>query len=298
MHENASDNFSYAAPDDPWLKRVLIHAIERMTGQPRLKRLYDDNRAHPVPGESFFAATIRRLDLRVAANEETLLHWPRDGALVVVANHPFGVLDGIIICHLVSKVRSDFRVLTNSVLHRAEEIRSFLLPVDFADTPEALQTNLKTRAEAKAHLKNGGCIIVFPAGGVATTPSIWQSRATDAEWKTLTARLIQQAQATVAPVFFAGQNSRLFQIASHLSMTLRLSLLFKEVRDRVGTELQVRIGEPVPFEELAGLSRHDVMRKLREMTYALGENSARPRTRPAMTVIEGGAPSVRSGGPA
>ena len=81
-------------------------------------------------------------------------------------------------------------------------------------------------------------------------------------------------------------------------MTLRLSLLFKEVRDRMGTELQVRIGEPVPFEELSGLSRHDVMRKLREMTYALGENSARPHTRPAMTVIEGGAPSVRSGGPA
>jgi putative hemolysin len=288
MNANGPDNFSYAAPDDPWPKRLLIRAVERMTGQPYLKRIYDDNRANPVKGESFFAAAIRRLDLKIVANEDRLAQWPRTGALVVVANHPFGVLDGLIICHLVSKVRSDFRVLTNSVLLRADEIRSFLLPVDFADTPDALETNLKTRAAAKAHLKNGGCLIVFPAGGVSTTPRIWHRRAVDAEWKTLTARLIVQSRAAVAPVFFAGQNSRLFQLASHISMTLRLSLLFKEVRDRIGSEIQVRIGEAAPFERLSNIeTRHDFMRQLRDMTYALGAETSSRRSA-ELTVIEGG----------
>lgn len=265
------DTFSYAAPDDPWVKRMFIRAIERMTGQPYLKRIYDDNRAHPVAGETFFDAATRRLELNIAANEDALNEWPKTGPLVVVANHPFGVLDGLIICHLVSKVRSDFRVLTNSVLFRAEEIRAFLLPVDFADTEAALQTNLRTRAEAKLHLTRGGCLIVFPAGGVSTTPSFWHKRAFDAEWKTFTGRLILQSRAPVAPVFFRGQNSRLFQLASHISMTLRLSLLFKEVHDRIGTTIRVCIGDVIPFEQLpAGADRQAFMRMLRERTYALG----------------------------
>lgn len=275
-------DFSYAAPGDPWLKRMLIRAIERMTGQPYLKWIYDDNRANPVAGETFFDAAMRRLELKVVTNEERLAHWPKTGPLVVVANHPFGVLDGLIICHLVSKVRGDFRVLTNSVLYHAEEIRSFLLPVDFADTQAALQTNLRTRAEAKLHLSRGGCLVVFPAGGVSTTPSLWDKRAIDSEWKTFTARMISQTRAQVAPVFFAGQNSQLFQLASHISMTLRLSLLFKEVHDRIGTEIHVRVGQVIAFEDLSGISdRQDFMRQLRERTYALGRDVPRPRQRGA-----------------
>src|SRR6185437_9577476 len=198
----------------------------------------------------FFDAAMRRLELRIVANEDALARWPKTGPLVVVANHPFAALDGLIICHLVSKVRSDFRVLTNSVLHRAEEVRTFLLPVDFADTQAALQTNLRTRAEAKLHLTKGGCLIVFPAGGVSTTPSLWHSRAVD------------------APVFFAGQNSRLFQLASHVSMTLRLSLLFKEIHDRIGTAVHVRVGDVIACDTLPS-ERQLFMRALRERTYAL-----------------------------
>ncbi len=266
------ETFSYAAPDDPALRRVVIRQIERMTGQPYLKSLYDEHRANPKPGESFWDAAVRRLKLRIVCNEDALTRLPRSGPLVVVANHPFGVLDGVIISDLISKIRSDFRVLTNAVLYRAEEIRAHLLPVDFTETPEATETNLKSRAAAKHHLMNGGCLIVFPAGGVSTTPTIWHRRAVDAEWKNLTARLISQAKAPVVPVFFAGQNSRLFQLASHVSMTLRLSLLFKEVHDRIGSEVHVRIGEVIPWQALAAINdRQTFMQRLREATYALGE---------------------------
>jgi putative hemolysin len=273
----AIDTFSYAAPDDPRLKRFVIRVIERISGQPYLRSLYEDYRTHPVPGETFWDSAIRRLELKLVCDDEKLAAWPKEGPLVVVSNHPFGVLDGVVICHLVSRVRQDFRVLTNSVLYRAEEIRPFLLPIDFAETEEALQTNLKTRIEAKNHLMGGGCLVVFPAGGVSTTPTVWHKRAVDTDWKTFTARLITVAKTPVAPVFFAGQNSRLFQLASHVSMTLRLSLLFKEVHDKIGSEVHVRIGDIISYNRLATISdRRALMDLLKDTTYALGEGLPNP----------------------
>ncbi len=273
------DNFSYAAPDDPRLKRLLIRAVERMTGQPHLKRLYDSHRKHPTPGETFWESAIRRLELNIVYNEEALAQLPRTGALVIVANHPFGVLDGLVISYLASKVRGDFLVLTNSVLYRAQEIRRYLLPIDFAESKEALGTNLKSRAEAKAHLKRGGCLVIFPAGGASTAPKPWSRRAVDAEWKTFAAGVITHAKAPVVPIFFAGQNSRLFQVASHISMTLRLSLFFKEVYDKIGAEIRVRVGKLIPYEEIAGLERKQFMDHLRRATYALESQLPKARTR-------------------
>jgi putative hemolysin len=223
-----------------------------------------------MPGESFWAAAIRQLELKITCNEEALRHLPSTGALVVVANHPFGVLDGLIISYLTSTVRDDFLVLTNSILYQADEIRAHLLPIDFAETKEALTTNLQSRAQAKAHLTKGGCVVVFPAGGASTVPKPWNRRAIDAEWKNFTARLIVGSKAPVVPIYFAGQNSRIFQIASHISMTLRLSLFFKEVYDKIGSEIQVRVGAPIAYKELEGLDRKTLMEHLRKQTYALG----------------------------
>lgn len=277
MAQAKVDEFSYAEPGDPRLKRLIIRLIERVSGQPYLKWLYESHRTNPVPGESFWDSAVRRLELKIVCNEAELAKWPQSGPLIVVSNHPFGVLDGIVISHLVSKVRKDFLVLTNAVLYRAEEIRPFLLPIDFAETEAALKTNLKSRAEARTHLSNGGCLVIFPAGGVSTTPTVWHKRAIDAEWKAFTGRLITQAKAPVAPVFFAGQNSRVFQLASHISMTLRLSLLFKEVHDMIGSEIVVRVGEPVSFDHLpATTDRQAFMSHLREMTYALGVGAPEP----------------------
>jgi putative hemolysin len=277
MSETNVDTFSYAAPEDPWAKRLVIRAIERATGQPYLKWLYEQHRADPVPGESFWDSAVRRLELKIVCNEDALMRLPKSGPLVIVANHPFGVLDGVVMGHLIARVREDFRILTNAVLYRAEEIRSHLLPVDFLETEEALQTNLKSRAAAKHHLMGGGCLIVFPAGGVSTTPTFWHRHAIDTEWKNLTARLISQAKAPVTPVYFAGQNSRMFQLASHVSMTLRLSLLFREVHRRIGSEVHVRIGEVIPYEQLSTIAdRQAFMNHLRQTTYALGQSVSEP----------------------
>lgn len=272
-------HFSYAAPDDPRLKRLVIRAVETMTGQPYLKSLYDEHRLNPIPGESFWSAAMRNLELKIAYNEEALARLPKTGPLVIVANHPFGVLDGLIISYLTSLVRNDFLVLTNSILYQADEIRAHLLPIDFAETKEALSTNIKSRAAAKAHLLRGGVLIVFPAGGASTAPKPWSKRAVDAEWKNFAARLIAAAKTPVVPVYFAGQNSRLFQIASHISVTLRLSLFFKEVYDKIGSELRVQIGEVIPYSELENLDRMKLMEHLRRKTYELGTSIPHKRIR-------------------
>ena len=264
------DEFSYASPDDPRFKRLVIQMIERISGQPELKRMYLEHQNHPVPGETFWQAAVRKLQLNIQMNDDALGEIPSAGPVIVVANHPFGVLDGLVVCWLIARVRKDFKVLTNALLNRAEEIKPFLLPIDFEETKAALETNIKTRAEAKTLLEKGGCLVIFPGGTVSTTPTLLARKAKDPEWKTFTARMIAQGKAPVVPVYFAGQNSRLFQVASHVSMTLRLSLLFKEVHDRIGSDMVLRIGKRIPYEELKAITdRKQLMEFLRDRTYAL-----------------------------
>jgi putative hemolysin len=266
--------FSYATPDDPPVKRGLIRLVERATGQPELKRLYVDNQRHPRPDESFWQAAVRKLALDVRHDETALARIPKFGPVVIVANHPYGVLDGIVISWLVERTRPDFVVLTNAVLMRAPEARDFILPIDFAPTEEARQTNLKTRAAARAQLDRGGVVVAFPAGAVSTAPDrLGRRPAVDARWQPFVAQLIQRSKATVVPIWFGGQNSRLFQIASHVSQTLRISLIFHEVKARIGAVLPVAIGAAIPFSALAGIKDRQALADiLRDITYALASN--------------------------
>ena len=287
---------SYAEPDTSLVKRKLIRLIEAATGQHRIRRLYLDHCRFRSPSESFFGSAVRRLALDVRFDPAALAAIPSTGPLVVVANHPYGVLDGIVISWLLEQVRRDFLVLTNAVLLRAPELEPYLLPVDFAQTAGALQTNIRSRAIARDHLAKGGCVVVFPAGGVSTAPDrLGRLPAVDAAWQPFTAQLIHRAKATVVPIRFIGQNSRLFQIASHLSLTLRLSLIFREVKNRIGTVLPVAIGQPIPYAELSRMTdRQALADHLRARTYGLsdldGEDHRPPvlapgvRTRPAETL--------------
>ncbi len=264
------DEFSYVTESDGRIKRTVIRSIERLTGQPKLRRMYLENQANPRAGESFWDAAIRHLKLKVIFNPDGLDKIPNTGPLVVVANHPFGVLDGIVISYLISKVRSDFRILTNSVLYRAPEIRPYLLPIDFGEDKNALRTNLKTRSDARIHLSDGGTIIVFPGGTVSTVPKPYYRRAIDPAWKPFTSQLIQKSAAPVIPIYFDGQNSRLFQLASHMSPTLRLSLLFNEVYRRIGTSVELVIGDPIDEGKLSQFKdRIELMAFLKQETYGL-----------------------------
>ncbi|HEX4768943.1 MAG TPA: lysophospholipid acyltransferase family protein [Lichenihabitans sp.] len=263
--------FSYADASMPPVKRGLIRIVEAATGQRRLRRIYMAHRREARADADLWGEAVRRLALDVRYDPAALAAIPEIGPCVVVANHPYGVLDGIVLSWLVQKVRPDFLVLTHAALLKAPELKGFLLPVDFAGTPAATETNLRSRAIARRHLAAGGCIVVFPAGGISTAPDrLGRKRAVDAPWQPFAAQLIQRSRATVVPVCFEGQNSRPFQIASHLSASLRLALIFHEVSTRIGSTLRVAIGAPIACEDLERCATRQTMAaELKARTYAL-----------------------------
>ena len=193
MDESA---FTYADPADPLLKRLAIAALEVATGRNRIKRLYLQHQATGWAGASFFDVAIKALSLDLRYDADRLAALPKEGPLVVVSNHPFGVLDGIVMCALMRRARPDFLVLTNAVLLRAPEMRAHMLPIDFTETMEAQRANVASRTKALKHLQNGGCVVIFPAGAVSTSPDrLGRRPAVDPPWTPYVARLVQSAQA-------------------------------------------------------------------------------------------------------
>jgi putative hemolysin len=174
---------------------------------------------------------------------------PADAPLVIVANHPFGIGDGIALLALAEQLGQPYRILINSDFMRVAEIRPVALPIDFSGTPEAIETNIRTRREARRLLQDRITIVVFPAGGVATAEQPF-GKAEELPWKSFTARLIQLTQAAVLPVYFEGQNSALFHFVSRYSLSLRLALLVSEFRHCVGATIRTHVGDVVPFAAL------------------------------------------------
>lgn len=262
--------FSYSTADQPLMQRAVIQAIEKIGGQRKLKRLYLQHQKSVAAGENFFAAAVRLLRIRVDFDRAALAATPAAGPVLFIANHPYGVLDGITLTWLATQVRPDTKVLANAVLCQAPEAAANLLPVAFAPTREARETNVQSRLAAQRWLRDGHAVGIFPAGGVSTSEKPLKGPAVDLPWAPFTAKLLRLSKATVVPVFFAGQNSRLFQLASHMSLTLRLSLVFRETARRIGTTLKVRIGAPIPFAELAHIEdRAALVAELRKRTFGL-----------------------------
>lgn len=163
-----------------------------------------------------------------------------------------------------------YRVLINNDLLKVPEIRPFSLPIDFALTRKAQETNLETRREALRLLSEGTTIVVFPGGGVSTSPTTF-GRAIDLPWKTFTARMVQSSKAQVLPLYFEGQCSPLFQWVSKWSPTLRLSLIIREFRSRVGQPLKVHVGDVISAAECSQYKdRKALINMLCERVHALG----------------------------
>ena len=273
---------SYANAEDPPLKRGLIRMLERMSGRDYFAPLYDRWRRQSMEGDGRIIRPMLGMigvDLEIVARQ-----WPpalpKDRGLVLVANHPYGILDGIAALTLAEDLGRPFKVLINRELMKVPEMAPFSLPIDFRETDWALATNLATRNAAIRLLREGATIIVFPAGGVATATRPF-GRAAELPWKLFTAKMVQAARASVLPVYFEGQCSPLFHLASRLSMTLRLSMLIREFRRAVGQKLVARVGDVIPFEDLKhGRDRRALIAELYERVHALAPpNADQPRPR-------------------
>lgn len=267
-------DFTYSHPGQSRFRRGLIRAVEMLTGQPTLRRLYVDWAiCDKRPGEPVFDAALRKLGVtpRIRAGNEHLAGLPTSGGLLLVANHPFGVVDGLTLGHLGLRLRGNVRILTNSLLCRVPEVDPHLLPVDFSGTPEARRLTGETRRRAADLLARGQVVAIFPAGGVATANRPLTGPAVDAPWHPFVARLATLPGVTTLPVHIAGQNSRLFQLASHLSYPLRIALIFHETCRRRAKPVDLRIGAPLRAEDLARLPRDRVASALRRTTMDLAQ---------------------------
>lgn len=269
-NRHVARDISYASSIRSRSGRALVRVLENATGRLRLIRRADGYERQVAAGEDFWNVMVDRYGLSLKVIGGSLDNIPKDGPLVVIANHPYGILDGLMMGHILANVRGDFRILANSVFRRARELDRVILPISFDETKEAMRLNLETRKECLRYLGDGGAIGVFPGGTVATSARPF-GRPMDPGWRSFTAKMVTKSQATVLPIFFEGHNSRLFQVASHLHSTLRMALLIKEFKSRVDEPVRVVIGEPIPSERMAPHTRDPraLMDFLRAQTYAL-----------------------------
>ena len=255
---------------NPW-KSNTIRTMEWLTGKVTLLRLIRRFERMGVPeGQAFWSQALDAMGIRLETPEAEISRIPPSGPLVVVANHPHGLVDGMVLAELIGRVRTDYRILTRSLLAGVKEISQYLIPVPFPHEEGALEKNLEMRRHSMEHLARGGAIILFPSGVVAAAQTPF-GPAVEAEWNPFTAKMIQRSGASVLPVRFRGQNSRLYQIANLTSPTLRQGLLLHEVVHALNHAQRPVIGEVIAPDETRGWADNPrgFMAELRERTLAL-----------------------------
>ena len=222
------------------LRRLALHVLPALA---RLHRIRDGVRKLDDP----FAVAeyaLRELQVEVRLGAAALGRIPAAGGVVITANHPFGGLDGLLAIAAIGRRRQDLRILANAELARIQELRGLIIPVDPFGGPKAARANVTALRQALRWLEGGGALLVFPAGEVShlhlRTASI-----TDPPWSATTARLIRLAGMPVVPLYIAGANSVLFQIAGLVHPRLRTLLLPAELANKTGARVQARIGTPI-----------------------------------------------------
>ena len=267
-------DISYASSAETKGGRAVIRVMENATGRLRLIRKARGYAEEVAEGADFWRVIADRYKLDLKVTGGSLANIPERGPLILVANHPYGILDGLMMGRILSERRGgDFKVLANHVFRKSPDLERVILPISFDETKEAARQNLETRKEALRYLNAGGAMGVFPGGTVSTSARPF-SRPMDPKWRNFTAKMIAKSDATVVPVFFEGANSRLFQLASHLHQTLRMGMLIREFRARVGSDVRVVIGEPIPKAELDAHKgdAKSCMDFLRKATYDLSQS--------------------------
>ncbi len=245
-------DFTYASPEDPKFKKALIKLVELLTGKKFVQRIYNELIEEGVTPMNVWSKTLEKLNIKVDYDQTQLDKIPTQGPVIFIANHPFGIVDGVIFCDLVTKKRKDYFLMVHEVLSREPIMSDHLLPVDFRKNKKALQTNIESKKEAFNRLNNGESLVIFPSGGVATRFKLF-GKVEEWPWKKSICGHIHKAKCTVVPMFFHGKNSELFQTASRISMTVRLGLLLQEARNKKGKTFRVEIGNPIPYEHLQHL---------------------------------------------
>lgn len=263
-------DISYAHSAQTQAGRAVIKLMENATGRVGLLRRAVGFEKEIAAGRDFWDVMVERYGLSLKVVKGAIENIPCEGPLILIANHPYGILDGLMMGHILSAIRGDFKILANHVFRKTNDLSQVILPISFDETKDALKLNLSTRKIALEYLTQGGAIGIFPGGTVSTAVTPF-ARPMDPGWRSFTARMITKSNARIVPIYFDGHTSRMFQIASHLHSTLRMGLLIKEFRNRVDLPVSVSIGEPISAQDIQrnNESSKTLMDFLRQKTYEL-----------------------------
>lgn len=262
---------SYANTFENPIQATIIRTMEWLTGKITLLRLIRRyERGERTLGQAFWGRALELLDIPLTTPDEQIAQIPKTGPVVIVANHPHGLVDGMVLAELVGRVRTDYKILTRAILTGADEVDPFVIPVPFPHEADARERNLEMRKRAMSHLKGGGVVVIFPSGAVANSETFF-GPAEEAEWNPFTAKMIQRSGAVVVPVRFPGQNSRAYLIANKLSATLRQGLLIHEVVHARHKPQAPIVGPVIGRDEIESWSTNSrgFMAWLREKTLSL-----------------------------
>jgi len=234
------------------LFRVARPVLERAVGLHDVRRVYD---AIPpgLSGAEVMRWALDHLGVGVDADAADLERIPATGPTLVVCNHPFGAIEGIALAAVLASRRADVRILANFLLARMPEIRDLFIAVDPFGRSDSVRANLRGMREAAAWLRGGGLLATFPAGEVASL-DLRERRVSDPAWSPMIARLARQAGCPVVPAYFSGRNGAWFQIAGLVHPLLRTALLPRQMLNKRGATLELRVGNPVAASRLAALA--------------------------------------------
>ena len=254
------------------LYRPLVRSAMRILGLDTINRMYAEFHGMLADRESddaFFIKVLKFMQVQFSVGTEDFERIPKQGPLLVVSNHPYGGLDGIILGALLKSARPDTKLMGNYWLMRMDGIRGSIIPVNPFENAASRKMNLKGMRDAFGWLKSGACLGTFPAGEVSCFRI--QSRAVvDRPWSPHIINLVRRTGASVLPVYFEGQNSLCFQLAGFLHPRLRTLLLAREFARMRGAELTLRIGQVIHPDRLLNFEQQGAAAEyLRLKTYSL-----------------------------
>ncbi|MFH1477075.1 MAG: lysophospholipid acyltransferase family protein [Verrucomicrobiota bacterium] len=267
-----------------WAKKPaasLTGLVEHCIQLDQLNRVYASARRQ-AGGASFVQKVLRVMNVNYIVTAQDRTKIPRTGAAIVVANHPFGMIEGLVLSDILQQVRPDARILANYLLGRIPEMRDQFIFVDPFKGKHSTAANIKPMKECLQWMRGGGILGVFPAGEVAHLD--WRTRSVqDPSWTWDIARLVRHTQSPVVPFFFEGANGPLFQLAGIVHPRLRTAMLPHEFMNKQHLTIRVHIGTPVPFKKSGSFTNDgDLVEYLRLRTCLLfhrGQTPGNPRRR-------------------
>lgn len=249
---------------------AIASATLSVTGLNRINKLYRG--VSEYQGIDFADHLLEDLNVKCDYIPQELELLPKDEPFIIVSNHPFGGLDGIIMLHLFGRVRPDLRILTNFILSYIPNLENYFFPVNPFSENKELRSSLKGIRLAKEHLKNGGVLGLFPAGEVSSNANK-ERIVKDIEWQHSIIKLIKSAGVPVVPIYFDGGNSKYFHMLGRINKLLRTIRLPGEVFNKKDKTISVRIGRPVSVAEIEEfVTIKDLGKYLWNRTYALESN--------------------------